>query len=207
MGAAVKVFCQVGHTSRAARFIHWMLSLDAFTGCFHWGNQDQPFRLCFPFVASGLLGLRGCCFFRLGQFIPDEGGELMKTRMIRLVRHDGSDAGTAEIVTMMVAHDEIEQRLISRTEETLPAGRARGLHLAENHPEYGAVTYLQEILDGEFYVYVGTQENLDEHRFTAGDWVGFIDNDGLGHASRVGDSGCTRRFHFLRGQITGDLVT
>lgn len=129
----------------------------------------------------------------------------MKTRLIHLVRNDGSAAGTAEVVRMVVALEEIEQRLISRTEEKLPAGRARGLHLAENHPEHGPVTYLQEILDGEFYVYVGTEQQLDEHCFRAGDWVGFIDNHGLGHASRVGNAGCRRRFHFLRGQITGTV--
>ncbi len=125
----------------------------------------------------------------------------METRVIDLVRWDGSEVGTAEIVRMEVSLVEIEARLISKTEETLPAGRARGLHLAEDHPEHGAVTYLQEILEGEFFVYVGPSNNLQEHVYRAGDWVGFIDNQGLGHASRVGNTGCTRRFHFLKGQI------
>ena len=76
--------------------------------------------------------------------------------------------------------------MISRIDEELPAGRARGLHLAEDHPDHGPVTYLQEFLDGEFFVYVETPSHLREHVFRAGDWVGFIDNRGLGHASRVG---------------------
>jgi len=45
MGVAAKVFCQVGHTSRAARFIHWMLSLDAFTGGTKINLFDFAFRL------------------------------------------------------------------------------------------------------------------------------------------------------------------
>ena len=130
----------------------------------------------------------------------------MESRVIYLIRWDGSEAGTAEVVRMEVEQSEIESRMISRTEETLPAGRARGLHLAENHPEHGPVTYLQEILSGEFFVYVGQPDNLQEHVFREGDWAGFIDNQGLGHASRVGDNGCSRRFHFLRGQISGTVL-
>lgn len=130
----------------------------------------------------------------------------MGSRMIYLVRCSAADDGSAEIVKMNVEEAEIENRLISRIDEELPAGRARGLHLAEDHPDHGPVTYLQEFLDGEFFVYVGTPSHLQEHVFRAGDWVGFIDNRGLGHASRVGEQGCSRRFHFLRGQIGGTEI-
>lgn len=118
-----------------------------------------------------------------------------------LIRCDGSPEGTSEIVTIQVEAAEIEDRLIARTEEVLDAGRARGLHLAADHETHGAVTYLQHITAGQFFVYVGKPEQLDEHVFEPGDWVGFIDNRGLGHASKVGPKGCTRVFHLLRGQL------
>lgn len=118
-----------------------------------------------------------------------------------LVRSDASEAGTAEIITIEVEVSEIKNRLVSKTAETLPAGRARGLHLAEDHAEYGPVTYLQEITEGSFFVYVGPADELQEHVFRPGDWVGFIDNQGLGHASKVGPEGCSRNFHLLKGQL------
>lgn len=118
-----------------------------------------------------------------------------------LVRCDGSDQGTSEVIRISVDPAEIEARLISRTEEVLNPGRARGLHLAADHDQYGAVTYLQQITAGAFFVYVGAPDQLQEHVFRPGDWVGFIDNRGLGHASKVGPEGCTRMFHLLRGQL------
>lgn len=118
-----------------------------------------------------------------------------------LIRNDGSDDGTSEVVRISVARETIDERLISCIEEVLEAGRARGLHLAADHDVYGAVTYLQHITAGSFYVYVGKREMLEEHVFKPGDWVGFIDNRGLGHASKVGPLGCTRQFHLLRGQL------
>ena len=61
----------------------------------------------------------------------------MGSRMIYLVRCSAADDGSAEIVKMNVEEAEIENRLISRIDEELPAGRARGLHLAEDHPDHG----------------------------------------------------------------------
>jgi hypothetical protein len=118
-----------------------------------------------------------------------------------LIRCDGSAAGTSEIIQISVDRQQIEERLISLTEEVLEPGRARGLHLAADHETFGAVTYLQHITAGSFFVYVGKPEQLQEHVFRAGDWVGFNDNRGIGHASKVGPDGCTRQFHLLRGQL------
>lgn len=118
-----------------------------------------------------------------------------------LIRCDGSPAGTSEVVRIKVNWSEIEDRLLSRTEEVLTPGRSRGLHLAADHDQHGPVTYLQHITAGAFFVYVGKPDQLEEHVFLPGDWVGFIDNRGLGHASKVGPDGCTRTFHLLRGQL------
>ena len=118
-----------------------------------------------------------------------------------LVRCDGSQDGPSEMVQIAVDRSVIDERLISRTEEVLEPGRARGLHLAADQDAYGAVTYLQHITAGSFFVYVGNPDQLEEHVFGPGDWVGFNDNRGLGHASKVGPEGCTRMFHLLRGQL------
>lgn len=118
-----------------------------------------------------------------------------------LVRCDGSPSGPAEMVRLSVERAVIDERLISRTEEVLEPGRARGLHLAADNDVHGAVTYLQHITAGHFFVYVGMPDQLEEHVFGPGDWVGFNDNRGIGHASKVGPEGCTRTFHLLRGQL------
>jgi hypothetical protein len=118
-----------------------------------------------------------------------------------LVRTQSAPEGRSEMVSIQVDRALIEERLISRTEEVLEAGRSRDLHLAADHPTHGPVTYLQHITAGTFFVYVGSPEQLDEHVFGPGDWVAFNDNHGLGHASKVGPEGCTRMFHLLRGQL------
>ena len=118
-----------------------------------------------------------------------------------LVRCSGSPDGQSELVRMTVDRSLIDERLISLTEEKLEPGRARGLHLAADLEGQGAVTYLQHITAGSFFVYVGDPNQLEEHVFRPGDWVGFNDNRGIGHASKVGPEGCTRMFHLLRGQL------
>ena len=126
---------------------------------------------------------------------------MSNTVSMSLVRCDGGREGHAEIVSIEVEQSEIEKRLIERAEEDLHAGRFRSLHLAADHETHGPVTYLQHITRGEFYVYVGDPDALDEHVFRPGDWVGFNDNRGIGHASKVGPDGCSRTFHLLKGQL------
>ena len=79
--------------------------------------------------------------------------------------------------------------------------QAKGLHLAAAHPEHGQVTYLQEVTEGGFFVYVGEPDALQEHWFGAGSWVAFCDDSGSGHASKAGPEGCTRTFRMLRGHL------
>ncbi len=96
---------------------------------------------------------------------------------------------------------DLEPLVISTEVQELPAGRARGLHLAAADAEHGKVTYLQEILEGGFFVYVGQSDNLQEHWLGPGCWAAFCDHEGTGHASRVGPNGCKRRFRLLRGLL------
>ena len=106
------------------------------------------------------------------------------------------------MVTTTLNPAELESRLISETQQELAAGEAKGLHLAAESPEHGLVTYLQQVSDGGFFVYVGDPENLEEHWFGEGTWVAFNDHQGTGHASKVGPDGCKRTFRLLRGHLS-----
>ncbi len=154
----------------------------------------KPPHECLEVVFS-LLGTRDSNFLSMA-FVPMN--EMIE---MSLVRCSGLSDGTSEIVRISVERKVIDERLISCTEEELEPGRARGLHLAADLDEHGAVTYLQHITAGKFFVYVGKPDQLEEHVFGPGDWVGFNDNRGLGHASKVGPEGCTRTFHLLGGQL------
>ncbi|MGI9470498.1 MAG: hypothetical protein ACR2NZ_03120 [Rubripirellula sp.] len=96
---------------------------------------------------------------------------------------------------------DLESRTLSSTVQQVTANEAKGLHLAAEHPEHGQVTYLQEVTDGGFFVYVGAPDALEEHWFGPGSWVAFNDDHGSGHASKVGPDGCTRTFRMLRGHM------
>ena len=69
------------------------------------------------------------------------------------------------------------------------------------HDEHGKVTYLQQVTKGGFYVLVGEPKKLKEKFFPAGTWVGFIDAEGPGHASRVGPKDVERTFRMLKGHL------
>ena len=49
----------------------------------------------------------------------------------------------------------LDERLISRSEQVVAANEAKGLHLAADNEEHGLVTYLQQVTEGGFFVYVG----------------------------------------------------
>ena len=99
----------------------------------------------------------------------------------------------------------LTDRLISSAQQTIPANEAKDLHLAAGHPKHGKVTYLQEVTNGGFFVYVGDPSNLVEHWFGAGSFVAFNDDAGPGHASKVGPNGCIRTFRMLRDHL--DITT
>ena len=96
----------------------------------------------------------------------------------------------------------IAEKTIATVQQKLNANEAKGLHLAAAHPEHGQVTYLQEVTEGGFFVYVGEPDALQEYWFGVGDWVAFNDDAGSGHASKIGPDGCTRTFRMLRGHLS-----
>lgn len=121
---------------------------------------------------------------------------------LSLVRCSNDEKNTSEIVSMSTDLATLEEKLISKDVQELEANLARGLHLAADQPDHGGpVTYVQEILEGGFFVYVGNPDALEEHWFGPGTWVAFNDNQGTGHASKVGPDGCKRMFRMLRGQL------
>lgn len=95
----------------------------------------------------------------------------------------------------------LEPRLVRTVEQSLPAGEARPLHNAAHDPEHGPVTYLQQVHEGGFSVFVGAPGQLQERHFGPGSWVAFMDDRGPGHASRVGPTGVRRTLRVLRGHL------
>jgi hypothetical protein len=126
-------------------------------------------------------------------------GELIE---LSLVRCAATDDKRAEMIRTTLDPAQIEQQLIHESEQVIEADQAKGLHLAAVDKEHGPVTYLQQVTDGGFFVYVGDPASLEEHWFGEGSWVAFNDHEGTGHASKVGPDGCTRTFRMLRGHLT-----
>ncbi|MFK8110785.1 MAG: hypothetical protein AB8B91_01205 [Rubripirellula sp.] len=106
------------------------------------------------------------------------------------------------MATITIDESVLTERLIRQAEQVLAADEAKGMHLAADDAEHGEVTYLQEVLEGGFFVYVGQPDALQEHWFGAGSWVAFNDHEGSGHASKVGPDGCKRNFRLLRGRLS-----
>ena len=121
---------------------------------------------------------------------------------VSLVRCGENPLKRSEMAGTVLTASLIEEKLISVVEQKLVADEAKGLHLAATHPDHGQVTYLQEVTEGGFFVYVGEPDALEEHWFGAGTWVAFNDDVGSGHASKIGPEGCTRTFRMLRGHLS-----
>ena len=119
-----------------------------------------------------------------------------------LVRCAETDDQRSEMVSTTLDRAVLEERLISESQQELAANEAKGLHLAAENEEHGLVTYLQQVTEGGFFVYVGDPSNLEEHWFGEGSWVAFNDHQGIGHASKVGPNGCKRTFRLLRGNLS-----
>lgn len=127
---------------------------------------------------------------------------MAETIKVSLVRCGEMPLKTSEMTSTTLTPAALAEKTISTSEQKLDANEAKGLHLAAAHPEHGRVTYLQEVTEGGFFVYVGEPHALEEHWFGAGSWVGFNDDEGSGHASKVGPNGCTRTFRMLRGHLS-----
>jgi hypothetical protein len=125
-----------------------------------------------------------------------------ETINVSLVRCAELPLKPSEMASTTLTPAAIAEKVISAVEQKLDANEAKGLHLAAAHAEHGQVTYLQEVTEGGFFVYVGEPDALEEHWFGAGTWVAFNDDAGSGHASKVGPDGCTRTFRMLRGHLS-----
>ena len=91
--------------------------------------------------------------------------------------------------------------IIETIEQELGPHFPRDMHNAAHHPEHGPVTYLQQVNEGGFAVYVGAPDQLVEHFFPAGTLVGFMDDQGPGHGSKVGPDGVKRTLRVLKGHL------
>ncbi len=125
----------------------------------------------------------------------------MSKLTIQLVCCDETAAKHSQMIEVILDRSELDERVVETVEQVLTAGEARGLHNAAHHPTHGAVTYLQEVHEGGFTVLFGDPDDLRERLFGPGTWVGFVDDQGPGHASRVGPDGCRRTLRILRGYL------
>ena len=126
---------------------------------------------------------------------------MSETISISLVCCEQNEQKHSRVVPLTVDASLITDRPISSAEQDVPANEAKDLHLAAANPEHGLVTYLQQVNEGGFFVYVGDPSNLQEHWFGAGSYVAFNDHEGPGHASKVGPDGCKRTFRMLKGHL------
>ncbi|MAI73264.1 MAG: hypothetical protein CMM01_20475 [Rhodopirellula sp.] len=125
-----------------------------------------------------------------------------ETIKVSLVRCGDMPLKFSEMASTTLTPAAMAEKTISTVEQKLDANESKGLHLAAAHPEHGQVTYLQQVTEGGFFVYVGEPDALEEHWFGAGACVAFNDDAGSGHASKVGPDGCTRIFRLLRGHLS-----
>ena len=125
----------------------------------------------------------------------------MKSIALTVVCCDPSAPHHSRIVDTTLSREEFERRILRATEQRLGAGEARELHNAAHDAEHGPVTYVQEVHEGGFSVLTGPPDCLRERFFGPGTFVGFMDDRGPGHASRVGPDGVRRTLRVLKGHL------
>ena len=125
----------------------------------------------------------------------------MSKLRISVVCCDNSPAKLSRIVEIELDSVAVDERALSAAEQQLAAGDARGLHNAAHHAEHGPVTYLQQVNEGGFSVFVGAPEDLRETFIGTGSLVAFMDDQGPGHGSKVGPEGVQRTLRILKGHL------
>lgn len=126
----------------------------------------------------------------------------MNPIQISVVCCEPQEPHLSRIVETTIPAAEFESRVLRTAEQTLAAGEARELHNAAHDPEHGPVTYVQQVHTGGFSVFTGRPDRLQERFFGPGTYVGFMDDRGPGHASKVGPDGVRRTLRVLRGHLT-----
>ena len=125
----------------------------------------------------------------------------MSKLKISIVCCDNTPEKLSKIVETEVDSASLEELILATTEQQLPAGEEKGLHNAAHHEQHGPVTYLQEVHEGGFAVFVGAPDSLRETFVGAGCHVAFIDDQGPGHGSKVGPDGVRRTLRVLKGHL------
>lgn len=125
----------------------------------------------------------------------------MSELKLSIVCCDNSPQKFSQIVETSIDSSLIDERVLETAEQEVAANEEKGMHNASSHPEHGSVTYLQQVNEGGFSVLHGDPENLQSTFFGAGSYVAFVDEEGPGHASKVGPDGVKRTFRILRGQL------
>ena len=120
---------------------------------------------------------------------------------IRVVCCEPVEPWHSRIVEILLDPDALDRRVLKTVEQNVAAGESRELHNAPHDPEHGPVTYLQQVHEGGFSVFVGPPDRLQETFFGPGTYVGFMDDRGPGHASKVGPHGVRRTLKVLKGHL------
>lgn len=128
-------------------------------------------------------------------------GKRMSSKSISIVCCDASPAQLSRIVPSTIDDDYIDANLLETIEQNVAANEEREMHNAAHHAEHGPVTYLQQVNEGGFAVLVGPASDLQETFFGPGSLIAFIDDEGPGHASKVGPDGVSRTLRVLKGHV------
>lgn len=119
---------------------------------------------------------------------------------VAVVRYEDTKRKLSVFVDVAVDLQLLQERQLgTETVEELPKDASHGMRNAVHHPEYGVVTYLQQVVTGGVFVYVNDPKKLQERFFGPGSWVAFQDAKGPGHAQRVGPDGATVRTLLITG--------
>ncbi|MCP4783926.1 MAG: hypothetical protein GY903_29280 [Fuerstiella sp.] len=125
----------------------------------------------------------------------------MSRLKISVVCCDNTPEKLSQIVEIEVDSALLDELVLADTEQQLAAGEAKGLHNAAHHEQHGPVTYLQEVHEGGFSIFVGAPDSLQETFIGTGGRVAFIDDQGPGHGSKVGPDGVRRTLRVLKGHL------
>ncbi len=119
--------------------------------------------------------------------------------IIRVICCDDSPEQYSQIVEYDLDLDGVE--VLETVPQQLGPHFPRDMHNAAHHDVHGPVTYLQQVHEGSFSVFVGPPDQLTEHVIAAGDMAAFMDDQGPGHGSKVGADGVKRTMRVLKGHL------
>lgn len=125
----------------------------------------------------------------------------MSNLKISVVCCDETPEQLSKIVETELDSALLDGLVLDTIEQQVAANEEKGLHNAAHHAEHGPVTYLQQVNEGGFSVVTGSPDNLEERFFGPGSYIAFIDDQGPGHASKVGPDGVKRTLQVLKGHL------